>query len=100
MRAISQALKGTVWQSGCQSWYLDANGEAFSWPWSMQRFRQDLRAPILTDTTSPELARRSDGHCRTHGGALVRSEAEDPIVTDTKSIANFRSLFARAAEGV
>jgi methionine salvage enolase-phosphatase E1 len=46
---ISQALKGTVWQSGCQSWYLDANGEALSWPWSMQRFRQELRAPILTE---------------------------------------------------
>jgi len=46
---IRRALKGTVWQGGCQSWYLDANGEAVSWPWSMQRFRQELREPVLSE---------------------------------------------------
>lgn len=46
---IRQALKKTVWQGGCQSWYLDANGEAVSWPFPMKRFREDLRVPVLAE---------------------------------------------------
>ncbi|MEI6669726.1 MAG: NAD(P)/FAD-dependent oxidoreductase [Acidobacteriota bacterium] len=46
---IRKALKKTVWQSGCQSWYLDENGEAVSWPWSLRRFRRDLRGPVLSE---------------------------------------------------
>jgi hypothetical protein len=47
--AIRAALRKTVWQAGCQSWYLDANGEAITWPFPMKRFREDLRAPVLAD---------------------------------------------------
>ena len=50
-QALREGLKSTVWQSGCQSWYLDANGEAISWPWSMRRFRRELRAPVLSEYT-------------------------------------------------
>jgi cation diffusion facilitator CzcD-associated flavoprotein CzcO len=46
---ISAALKKTQWQAGCQSWYLDARGEALSWPWSLHRFRHDLQAPVLAE---------------------------------------------------
>jgi len=48
-REIREALKKTVWQGGCQSWYLDANGEAISWPFPMKRFRDELRAPVLSE---------------------------------------------------
>ena len=48
-QALREALKKTVWQGGCQSWYLDANGEAISWPWSMKRFRDELREPVLSE---------------------------------------------------
>jgi cation diffusion facilitator CzcD-associated flavoprotein CzcO len=47
--AIRAALRKTVWQAGCQSWYLDANGEAITWPFPMKRFRRDLRAPVLAE---------------------------------------------------
>jgi cation diffusion facilitator CzcD-associated flavoprotein CzcO len=47
--AIRAQLKHTSWQGGCQSWYLDANGEAISWPWSMRRFREALRTPVLAE---------------------------------------------------
>lgn len=46
---IRAARRKTVWQAGCQSWYLDANGEAITWPFPMKRFRQDLRAPVLAE---------------------------------------------------
>ena len=48
-REIREALKKTVWQGGCQSWYLDANGEAISWPFPMKRFRDELREPVLSE---------------------------------------------------
>ena len=48
-RELAQALETTVWQSGCQSWYLDATGQAVAWPWSLKRFRDELRAPVLAE---------------------------------------------------
>ncbi len=47
--ALRERLGRTVWQGGCQSWYLDANGEAVSWPWTIQRLRRDLREPVLEE---------------------------------------------------
>ncbi|WP_430292831.1 flavin-containing monooxygenase [Pseudomonas sp. B1-22] len=36
---VQDALKGTVWNSGCVSWYQQADGKNFSmWPWSTWRY--------------------------------------------------------------
>lgn len=36
---VHEALKGTVWSSGCVSWYQDAGGKNFTiWPWSTWRY--------------------------------------------------------------
>jgi cation diffusion facilitator CzcD-associated flavoprotein CzcO len=40
-----EAAKSTVWVTGCQSWYLDDRGIPASWPWNMERFRDEMRAP-------------------------------------------------------
>jgi len=47
--ALKGAMRGTVWVSGCQSWYLDKNGNPALWPWSYDRFRQDMDHPVLEE---------------------------------------------------
>lgn len=46
---LREALKGTVWVSGCNSWYLDQNGLPALWPWSYGRYRQEMRKPALEE---------------------------------------------------
>lgn len=46
-----QAAKGSVFGSGCHSWYLDKNGVPNTWPWSQSRFRQEMLAPVWQDYT-------------------------------------------------
>jgi cation diffusion facilitator CzcD-associated flavoprotein CzcO len=47
--AIKEKMKDTVWATGCKSWYLDANGQPASWPWTFERFQQMLSEPKLDD---------------------------------------------------
>jgi cyclohexanone monooxygenase len=53
MKAYNRALKakmdGSIWASGCRSWYIDRNGNVASFPWSYEKFEDDMRAPILED---------------------------------------------------
>jgi cation diffusion facilitator CzcD-associated flavoprotein CzcO len=41
------AAKGTIFGSGCKSWYLDAEGVPASWPWSYDAFAKAMSAPSL-----------------------------------------------------
>jgi cation diffusion facilitator CzcD-associated flavoprotein CzcO len=48
--AIQKALKKTVWNTGCKSWYKDQNGHIFSlWPHSTTRFMWEMRRAPLTE---------------------------------------------------
>ncbi len=42
-----EAAKSTIWTTGCRSWYLDDRGIPASWPWSFDRFREEMSAPDL-----------------------------------------------------
>ena len=42
-----EAAKGTVWTTGCRSWYLDDRGIPATWPWTFDRFREEMAAPKL-----------------------------------------------------
>ncbi len=46
---LREAMKGTVWVTGCNSWYLDAQGTPTLWPWSASRFHQVMRTPRFSD---------------------------------------------------
>jgi cation diffusion facilitator CzcD-associated flavoprotein CzcO len=36
---LQRAIAGTVWSSGCHSWYMQENGRIFTiWPWSTWRY--------------------------------------------------------------
>jgi cation diffusion facilitator CzcD-associated flavoprotein CzcO len=48
-QALREAMKGTVWVTGCRSWYLDRNGNPALWPWSFDRFREEMKKPDLRD---------------------------------------------------
>ncbi len=52
-RARAEASKGTVWVTGCRSWYLDDRGLPAVWPWSFLKFRDEMKAP---DPSAYELA--------------------------------------------
>lgn len=43
----AEAAKGTVWATGCRSWYLDDRGIPAVWPFRFDRFREEMRAPKL-----------------------------------------------------
>ncbi len=43
--SLLEAMKGTVWVTGCNSWYLDEDGVPITWPWSARRFHKDMRKP-------------------------------------------------------
>lgn len=43
------AAAGTVWATGCRSWYLDDRGIPMAWPWTFQRFRNAMAEPDLAD---------------------------------------------------
>ena len=42
-----EAAKSTVWVTGCTSWYLDDRGIPAVWPWTFDRFREEMAAPKL-----------------------------------------------------
>jgi cation diffusion facilitator CzcD-associated flavoprotein CzcO len=44
-----EAAKKTIWASGCNSWYLDANGVPAAWPFTFDRFREEMNKPRLSD---------------------------------------------------
>lgn len=44
-----EAAKTTIWNTGCKSWYLDASGLPTAWPWTFQRFREEMARPRLED---------------------------------------------------
>jgi cation diffusion facilitator CzcD-associated flavoprotein CzcO len=47
--SLLEAMKDTVWVTGCNSWYLDADGVPNTWPWTAKRFHQEMRRPDLAD---------------------------------------------------
>jgi len=42
-------MKNTVWVGGCNSWYLDKDGDPILWPYSWERWEQEMAQPNLAD---------------------------------------------------
>jgi len=47
-----EAAKNTIWSTGCQSWYLDDTGLPSAWPFTYDRFEEEMKAPRLGDYES------------------------------------------------
>jgi cation diffusion facilitator CzcD-associated flavoprotein CzcO len=41
-----EAMPSTVWVTGCDSWYLGADGVPEIWPWTPDRHREMLERPL------------------------------------------------------
>lgn len=46
---VKEGLKDTAWVGGCQSWYLDADGDPILWPYTWQRWVDEMKEPIMQD---------------------------------------------------
>ncbi len=44
-----KAAETTIWNTGCNSWYLDAEGLPTAWPFTFDRFREEMGRPCLED---------------------------------------------------
>ena len=71
-RAPARPREATIWASGCKSWYLDADGLPTAWPWTFDRFREEMAraAPRrLRDAMSALRIATRCGRCRSRGTA-------------------------------
>ena len=41
------AVRDSIWVTGCRSWYLDDRGIPATWPWTFDRFREVMAEPDL-----------------------------------------------------
>lgn len=48
---IRAGMPGTVWASGCTSWYLGSGDTPVLWPYDRPAWRKLLREPDLSDFT-------------------------------------------------
>ena len=49
----------TVWASGCDSWYLDADGDALTWPFTWKKWVAMMQS-VFTEMNSEYLESRED----------------------------------------
>ena len=47
--ARTEAAKGTIFASGCSSWYLGKDGVPMTWPWSYGHFADVMAKPDFDD---------------------------------------------------
>ena len=47
--SVKDAMGDTVWVTGCQSWYLDKHGNPAMWPFTFDKFCDDMSAPDLDE---------------------------------------------------
>ena len=43
------ASKQTIWATGCNSWYIDADGVPAAWPWQIEKFYEEMSKPRFED---------------------------------------------------
>ncbi|WP_405490334.1 hypothetical protein [Nocardia sp. NBC_00511] len=70
--AVHAALPGTVWASGCDSWYLAPDGTPELWPWTPARHRHMLRTPNRSDYILRSTVGAITGPDRPEEGGVAR----------------------------
>ncbi len=53
---IKAGMSKTVWVGGCQSWYLDGDGDPILWPYTWERWEREMAAPAMADFTTQKFA--------------------------------------------
>jgi cation diffusion facilitator CzcD-associated flavoprotein CzcO len=53
---IRAGMSKTVWVGGCNSWYLDADGDPALWPYTWQQWEREMAAPEFADFVNSTVA--------------------------------------------
>lgn len=48
-KKLKSGFANTVWLGGCQSWYLDGEGDPALWPFTFEQWIKEMSAPKLMD---------------------------------------------------
>jgi hypothetical protein len=46
---LKSGMGKTVWLGGCNSWYLDADGDPAMWPYTWKQWEKEMNAPDYKD---------------------------------------------------
>lgn len=46
---LRDGMSKTVWVGGCQSWYLDADGDPAMWPYTWEQWTREMAKPVMSD---------------------------------------------------
>lgn len=46
---LKAGMKDTIWLGGCQSWYLDADGDPALWPYTWKQWVEEMAEPDMRD---------------------------------------------------
>jgi hypothetical protein len=46
---LKKGMSNTVWLGGCQSWYLDKDGDPAMWPYSWKQWVKEMHEPDMKD---------------------------------------------------
>ncbi|MEH6584449.1 MAG: NAD(P)/FAD-dependent oxidoreductase [Halioglobus sp.] len=46
---MKKGMSKTAWVGGCQSWYLDGDGDPILWPYTFQRWEAEMAEPEMND---------------------------------------------------
>lgn len=46
---MKAGMSKTVWVGGCQSWYLDGDGDPILWPYTFQQWEKEMAEPDMQD---------------------------------------------------
>ncbi|MEN8160520.1 MAG: NAD(P)/FAD-dependent oxidoreductase, partial [Myxococcota bacterium] len=47
--SLREAMKGTIWVTGCNSWYISPEGTPTLWPWPAHEFHRVMKKPDFDD---------------------------------------------------
>jgi cation diffusion facilitator CzcD-associated flavoprotein CzcO len=67
---LRAAMPQTVWTTGCNSWYIGADGLPMLWPWTPRHHREMLAEPRLADFDVAEAPRGSARGVRDASSAM------------------------------
>ena len=60
---VKAGLSKTAWVGGCQSWYLDAEGDPILWPYTWRRWVDEMREPQMADLITRKVdAQKTPSH--------------------------------------
>lgn len=55
MAHVKRGLPRTIWVTGCQSWYLDPDGDPALWPYTWEQWVREMKQPDYNDLVLKKL---------------------------------------------